>query len=144
MLIDLCLDLCSRSLLTSKQISAQDSDLSPKSKAFKGRGRPLGDLTPNNSPLLTGLENRYGQKMLFSHRNFTIMGAKMAFSHYTRGSRPLSIVHAPWSPGGTQKSIKKRYEKQVLQRRAQKRSLGLHGAPQGSFLGHLGAQRLPK
>ena len=49
-----------------------------------GRGG-MGVSQLNNSPLLTGLENRYGQKLIFSHKNFTIMGAKMAFSHYARG-----------------------------------------------------------
>ena len=60
-----------------------------------GRGG-MGVSQLNNSPLLKGLENRYGQKMLFSHGNFTIMGAKMVFSHYARG---LVLYRSTTSPG---------------------------------------------
>ena len=87
---DLCLDLYRT--LTSAQ----------KAKLLRGEVDPWETSPLNNSPLLTGLEKRYCQKILFSHKDFTTLGPKMVFSHTPRGPAALPPTPGLGDPGGTQ------------------------------------------
>ena len=98
-MLDLCPDLCYRSLPRS----VQDSDLSPKSNFGSKLWKSifLVETSPlNNSPLLTGLEKRYSPKCCFPIGISPLLLPKWCF---TTSPEEASRCHRPqnWeTPGG--------------------------------------------